>query len=142
MKKEAEINTDQDASACSVPDEIVCFFRNYFMGEKTDPETMLRAELLAKTLIKFMLQLYRLGIEDEFQPIFFACNYVKPHSDEVTEIQRTYETIGGEPYSKFNLSFLTEQFETANKKWFKETFGVELSDKAADILTQWGGIIH
>ena len=132
---------DQDASAFSVPNEIVCFFRDYFMGEKTDPDTMLRAELLSKTLIRVMLQLHRLGIDDEFQPVFIAVNYVKPHTGEVVECKRTYETIGGEPHGKFNLAYLAEQYEEAYKSWVKETFGVELSDDAAEFYQRWGGVL-
>ena len=49
--EEKENNTDQGASAFSVPNEIVHFFRNYFMGDKTDPEVMLRAELLSEFLV-------------------------------------------------------------------------------------------
>ena len=139
MKTEIEKSTDQTVSAFSVPNEIVLFFRNYFMGEKTDPETMLRAELLSKTLIKVMLQLYRLGIEGEFQPIFVAMNYIRPVSDEVTKCMRTYETIGGEIYSQFNLGFLSAEYEKAYKAWITETFGVELSDKAAELIQQWAG---
>ena len=83
MKDEKDII--QDVSASSVPIEIVQLFQNYFVGESTNPELMLRGELLARTLIKFMLQLYRLGVDDEFQPVFFAANYVKPHTGGVTE---------------------------------------------------------
>lgn len=140
MKDEKDII--QDASAFSVPNEIVYFFRNYFIGESTDPELMLRGELLAKTLIRIMLQLHRLGVDDEFQPVFIALNYVKPHTGEVTECKRTYEVIGGEPYGKFNLSYLVQQYEEAYKAWVKDTFGVELSEKAAEILGQWGDVLH
>ena len=136
-----EIDIDQDASAFSVPDEIVCFFRDYFMGEKTDPETMLRAELLSKTLIRVMLQLHQFGITMDYQPLFIAFNYVRPRRGDIDEFKRTYETIGGEPYEKFNLWYLTKKFEQAYKKWFEKTYGVELSDDAVAVLQQWSGVV-
>ena len=138
------VNTDQiaDAITAQIPDEIVHFIKNYFVVNLEDPdiEVLQRAELLTKVLIRFMLQLYRLGIDDEFQPVFVAANYVKPHTGGVTEFKRTYEAIGGEPYQKFNLSCLSQEYEEAYKKWIKETFGVELSDKGAETLQQWGGV--
>ena len=140
MMEGKENNIDQGVSAFSVPNEIVHFFRNYFMGDKTDPEVMLRAELLSRVLIKFMLQLYRLGIEDEFQPVFVAANYVKSHTGDVTECKRTYETIGGEPYGTFNLAYLSQKYEDAYGKWIKKTFGVELGDEAAEFFQRWGGV--
>ena len=141
MKTENENSIDQDAGAFSVPNEIVHFFRDYFMGEKTDPEAMSRAELLSKTLIKFMLQLHQFGVTMEYQPLFIACNYVRPRRGDIDEFERTYETIGDEPYAKFNLRYLTKKFEQAYKKWFEKTYGVELSDEAAEILGQWGGVL-
>ena len=141
---EKEENTDQAADAlfAQIPDEIIHFIRNYFVVNLEDPdhEVLLRADLLTKVLIKFMLQLYRLGIDDEFQPVFVAANYVKPHTGGVTECKRTYETIGGEPYQKFNLSYLSQEYEEAYKKWIKETFGVELSEDGAEKLQQWVGV--
>jgi len=144
MMQDKENNIDQSADAlfAQIPDEIVHFIKNYFVVnlENPDTEILLRAELLTKVLIKFMLQLYRLGIDDEFQPVFVAANYVKPHTGGVTECKRTYEAIGGEPYQKFNLSCLSQEYEEAYKKWIKETFGVELSDEGAEMLQQWGGV--
>ncbi len=61
----------------NVPDEIIDFFRQYFAGDNSDPEVRLRAELLAKTLIRMMLQLYTFGIDNEYQPVFIVTNYVK-----------------------------------------------------------------
>lgn len=125
----------------NVPEELIHFFRNYFIGEKTDPETMARAELLAKTLMRFMLQLYIFGIEGEYQPVFIATNYVKPHTGGVTEFERTYEMIGGEPADTFKLGFMADEYEKAYKAWVKEIFGVELSEDAAEFFQQWGGVL-
>ncbi len=140
--KEKNIDQSADALFAQIPDEIVYFFRRYFLdGQKNlDAEVMLRAEVLSKTLIRVMLQLYRIGMEKDFQPIFVAMNYIKPVSDEVTECMRTYETISGEIYNQFNLSFLANEYENAYKKWIEATFGIELSDEAADVLQQWSGV--
>ncbi len=125
----------------NVPDEIIDFFKSYFAGDETDPEVRLRAELLAKTLIRIMLQLYTLGIDDDFQPIFVAINYVKPHTGDVTEHRRTYEMIGGEPANTFKLGLMADEYEKAYKDWIKEIFGVELSDGAAEFFQQWGNVL-
>ena len=77
----------------------------------------------------------------DYQPLFIACNYVRPRRGDIDEFKRTYETIGGEPYEKFNLRYLTKKFEQAYKKWFEKTYGVELSDKAVEILEQWSGVV-
>lgn len=142
--QDKENNTDQTANAlfAQIPDEIIHFFRRYFLEgkENVDAEVMLRADLLSKTMIRVMLQLYRMGVEQDFQPVFIAMNYIKPVSDEVTECMRTYETIGGEIYNQFNLSFLTNEYENAYKKWIESTFGIELSDEAAEVLGQWSGV--
>ena len=141
---EKEENTDQTADAlfAQIPDEIIHFIRNYFIVNLEDPDhdVLERADLLTKTLIRFMLQLYRLGIDDEYQPVFVSANYIKPHSGGVTEFKRTYETIGGEPYQMFNLAYLAKKFEQANAKWYKKTYGVELSEEGAEMLQQWGGV--
>jgi len=138
MKSERE----NDSLLKDVPEEIIVFFRSYFTGDNTDPEVMLRAELLAKTLIRVMLQLYTVGIDDEFQPVFVAINYVKPHTGEVTEHKRTYEMIGGEPADTFKLGLMFDEYEKAYKAWVKGTFGVELSDEAAEFFQQWGGALQ
>jgi len=126
----------------SVPEEQIAFFRNFFMGDNTDPETMARAELLAKTLIRLMLQMHRLGIDGEYQPVFVAINYVKPHTGDVTEHKRTYEMVGDEPADKFKLGLMADEYEKAYKAWIKGLYGVELSDKAAEFFQQWGGALR
>jgi hypothetical protein len=37
---------------------------------------------------------------------------------------------------------LSQEYEKAQKAWFKETFGVELSDDVAKIFQSWGGAVH
>ena len=137
-------NTGPDANVSSVqiPDEIIFFLKKFFLIEQEDPgiEILARAEILSKVLIKFMLQLYRMGIEEDYQPVFLAANYAKPHSGGVSEFKRTYEIISGEPHKKFNLTFLAQAYEKAYQEWIKETFGVELDEQAAKILQQWGGV--
>lgn len=131
-------------SSEDIPDEIIFFIRRYFLINCEDPnhEDIYRAELLARVTLRLMMQLFRLGMEEEFQPIFFAGNYVKPHTGDVTEFKRTMETIGGEPFVKFNLSGLGQAYEKAYGEWFKETFGVEIDEKAARIIQAWGGAVH
>jgi len=146
MKDENEEDTGKTVDVCSVssdeiPEEIIFFIRKYFLinHDAPSPDDMLRAGLLAKVTLRMMLQLYRMGMEEEFQPVFVAANYVKPHTGGVAEFKRTYETISGEPFFKFNLSGLSQEYEEAYKKWFKETFGVELNEDAARIIQAWGG---
>ncbi len=125
----------------NVPDEIIDFFRQYFAGDNSDPEVRLRAELLAKTLIRMMLQLYTFGIDNEYQPVFIVTNYVKPHTGGVTEFERAYEVIGGEPADTFKLGLMFDVYEKAYREWLKGAFGVELSDKAAKFFQQWGNVL-
>ena len=148
MKDENDKNTGKTADVCSVsseeiPNEILFFIRRYFLIEKDMPtlDEILRANLLAKVTITLMLQLYRMGMEEEFQPVFFAGNYVKPHTGGVTEFKRTYETISGEPFFKFNLTALGQEYEEAYKKWFKATFGVEINEEAAKVIQAWGDAV-
>jgi len=136
MKDENDKNTGKTADVCSalseeIPNEILFFIRRYFLinHDAQSPDDMLRAGLLAKVALRMMLQLYRMGMEEEFQP-----------AGGVAEFKRTYETISGEPFFKFNLSGLSQEYEEAYKKWFKETFGVELNEDAARIIQAWGGV--
>ena len=147
MKDENDKNTGKTVDVCSVlseeiPNEILFFIRRYFLinHDAPSPEDMLRAGLLAKVTLRMMLQLFRMGMEEEFQPIFVAANYVKPHTGGVTEFKRTYETISGEPFFTFNLTGLGQEYEDAYKKWFKATFGVEINEEAAKILQAWGDV--
>lgn len=149
MKKDKKDNIEKTASACSVsseeiPEETLFFIRRYFLVEIEDPtpEELYRAELLAKTIIKIMIQFHRIGMDGEYQPVFVAANYVKQHTGNVTEFKRTYETISGKPYVTFNLAMLSQEYEKAYKAWFKETFGVEMSEDSAKIIQSWGGAVH
>ena len=143
--KEKKGGTGQavNASSAQIPKEIIYFFRRYFLSEqeKPDTETVARAELLSKVLIRVMLQLYQFGMEDEFQPVFVATSYVRPHAGGVTGFKRAYEAISGEPFVKFNLSLFAQKYETAYKEWFEETFGVELNEEAAEVLQQWSDVL-
>ena len=148
MSEEDEKDTGKTADVCSVsseeiPNEIIFFIRRYFLvdHEAPTPEDIYRAELLAKVTLRLMMQLFTVGMEQEFQPVFFAGNYVKPHTGGVTEFERTYETISGEPYVTFNLGGLSQAYEKAYAGWFKETFGVELNEDAAKILQSWGDAV-
>jgi len=148
MSEENETDTGKTADVCSalseeIPNETILFIRRYFLidHDAPNPDDIYRAELLAKVVLKLMVQLFRLGMEGEYQPIFFAGNYAKPHTGGVTEFKRTYETIGEEPYVKFNLSGLSHEYEKAYMAWFKETFGVELNEDSARILQSWGDAV-
>jgi len=122
---------------------MMAFVSNYFLIEKENPtaEDEEFARRLTKLTLRVMTQLMELGMRKGGEPVFNMTLYVKDHGSGIGEVKYAFESIGGQLFEIFKLGSFGLAIEEGIKKWYKDTFGEELTDAGADVLKQWGGVL-
>lgn len=122
---------------------MMVFISNFFLIEKENPtpEEEQFARRLTKLMLRIMTQLMEMGMRQGGEPMFNVTFYAKDHGSGVGEVKYAFETIGGQLYEIFKLGKLGLELEEGIKKWYKETFGEELTEAGADMLKAWSGVV-